>query len=119
MKRTMVSLRQTLSDADFVDADDVMISRVRCDSRLVKPGDAFAAIVGTAFDGHHFVDDAVSRGASAVILQHRIDGLPVPQCIVNDPSAAFAKLSMAVHGFPSAAVTTAGITGTNGKTTTT
>ncbi len=87
------------------------------DSRLVEPGFAFVAIPGFRRDGAEFVPEALRRGAALVVSER---GLPpdVPAAIVPDARAALAALACAVFGDPSRSMKVYGITGTNGKTTT-
>ena len=87
------------------------------DSRLVEPGFAFVAIPGFRRDGTEFVPEALRRGAALVVAER---GLPpgVPAVVVPDARAALAALARAVFGEPSAEMSVYGVTGTNGKTTT-
>jgi UDP-N-acetylmuramoyl-L-alanyl-D-glutamate--2,6-diaminopimelate ligase len=88
------------------------------DSRQVETGWAFACVPGGRFDGHDFAADAVDAGASMLIVERRLP-LDVPQIVVTDVRSAMGDAAAAVHGRPAAALTMIGITGTNGKTTTT
>jgi UDP-N-acetylmuramoyl-L-alanyl-D-glutamate--2,6-diaminopimelate ligase len=87
------------------------------DSRLVEPGFAFVAIPGFRRDGTEFVPEALRRGAALVVAER---GLPpgVPAVVVPDARAALAAMACAVFGDPSADMSVYGVTGTNGKTTT-
>ncbi|MDH5373856.1 MAG: UDP-N-acetylmuramoyl-L-alanyl-D-glutamate--2,6-diaminopimelate ligase, partial [Acidimicrobiia bacterium] len=96
---------------------DVRISDVVHDSRAVAPGVLFAAIRGFKTDGHRFVDQAISGGASAICVEEVIDDCPVPQIVVDDSRATLGRLAAQVHGLPSSRLRVVGITGTNGKTT--
>ncbi|MBZ4654714.1 MAG: UDP-N-acetylmuramyl-tripeptide synthetase [Peptococcaceae bacterium] len=96
------------------------ITDISYDSREVKPGSLFVAVPGFKVDGHKFIGDALARGASAVIIQdeaYRSDGYP--WVLVADTRKAMADLSSALYGFPSRSMNIIGVTGTNGKTTTT
>jgi len=88
------------------------------DSRTIKTGDLFVARPGTKTDGAKFVADAHARGAVAVITTKRFDNLPLPQIVLPDLAAA-SILANAYHGHPSHSFRVIGVTGTNGKTTTT
>lgn len=88
------------------------------DSRDVRPGWAFACVVGERADGHDFAGEAVAAGAVALLVERRLP-LDVPQIVVDDVRAAMGLAAAAVHGRPSERLATVGITGTNGKTTTT
>jgi UDP-N-acetylmuramoyl-L-alanyl-D-glutamate--2,6-diaminopimelate ligase len=91
------------------------------DSRKVRPGSLFVAVRGYHSDGHQFILQAVQKGAVAIIAEHA--GGPAdegaPQIIVEDSRRALALLAAAFYGHPSQRLSLIGITGTNGKTTTT
>ena len=95
------------------------VTGVTEDSRQVQPGHVFVARGGTVTDGRRFVDQAVERGAIAVVSAGPVDGCPVPVAVVPDAGAAASALAHAFHGHPSAAgrLKLLGVTGTNGKTT--
>lgn len=88
------------------------------DSRTVKPGSLYVAIRGAAADGHDFIPQAVSRGAAAVCVDHRVE-FDIPQLQVPSTRVALGPLAAAVWGHPSRSFTLVGVTGTNGKTTVT
>lgn len=88
------------------------------DSRTVKPGSLYIAIRGSAADGHDFIPQAISRGAAAVCVDHRVES-DIPQLQVPSTRAALGRLSAAVWGHPSRNFRLVGVTGTNGKTTVT
>ncbi len=88
------------------------------DSRQVEPGWAFACVPGGRFDGHDFAAAAVDAGASLLIVERRLP-LDVAQVVVTDVRQAMGHAAAAVHGSPATALTMVGVTGTNGKTTTT
>jgi UDP-N-acetylmuramoyl-L-alanyl-D-glutamate--2,6-diaminopimelate ligase len=89
------------------------------DSRAVQPGDLFAAIRGFNHDGHRYAAEAVRRGASVLLVDHPLADVAAAQLIVPDTRAAFAAAAAAFYGHPSRALRVCGVTGTNGKTTTT
>ncbi len=90
------------------------------DSRKVKPGSLFVAVRGFQSDGHQFIPQAVERGAAAVVAEHETGAAAgIQQFIVKDSRRALALLSDAFYGHPSKRLALIGITGTNGKTTTT
>ncbi|HEX9682724.1 MAG TPA: UDP-N-acetylmuramoyl-L-alanyl-D-glutamate--2,6-diaminopimelate ligase [Acidimicrobiales bacterium] len=93
------------------------VTSVTHDSRQVTDGALFAAIVGSASDGHSHAPAAVAAGARALLVERRLD-LDVPQIVVPSVRAAIGPASSTVHGHPSASLRVVGITGTNGKTTT-
>jgi UDP-N-acetylmuramoyl-L-alanyl-D-glutamate--2,6-diaminopimelate ligase len=99
----------------------VSIVAVDFDSHAVIPGSLFVAIAGLRSDGHRFCRDAVARGAVAVVAQHAPDppvDASVPVVLVPDSRRALSALAAAFAGHPSARLCVAGITGTDGKTTT-
>lgn len=96
----------------------VHLSGVRDDSRLVEPGSLFVAVRGLRVDGHDFVGQAIERGAAAVAVDHPIGDVAVPQLLVDRGAAALASAAAWWNGDPSRELLTVGITGTNGKTTT-
>jgi UDP-N-acetylmuramoyl-L-alanyl-D-glutamate--2,6-diaminopimelate ligase len=99
---------------------EVEISGVAYDSRRVKAGDLFVAVVGLNVDGHAFLADALAKGAVAVAVE-RGAGLPaeVPALRVDSTRNALAEIAAEFYGRPSRRLRLAGVTGTDGKTTTT
>ena len=96
----------------------VKISDVISDSRDVKAGTLFACITGEISDGHKFVNMAESNGACALLCEHEVDS-PLPQIIVPRVRDYLGEISSLVYDNPSAKLLMVGVTGTNGKTTTT
>jgi UDP-N-acetylmuramoyl-L-alanyl-D-glutamate--2,6-diaminopimelate ligase len=99
-------------------ASGVVIDAVVHDSRRVEPGSMYACLRGEHFDGHDFAGDAVRAGATALLTDHRLDDVAVAQIVVDDTRRRLGPIAAEVAGHPSRALTTVGITGTNGKTTT-
>ncbi len=97
---------------------EVEITGVTADSRVVRPGMLYVAVRGATVDGHHFVAEAVSRGAGAVATE-QLSGSGVAELLVEDGRRAAVSLGRAWYGDPGRRLTLIGITGTNGKTTTT
>ncbi len=96
------------------------VSSVTYDSRQAGAGSVFVALRGARADGAAFVRDAVSRGAMAIVSEAPAPaGAAVPWIRVADARLALASLSASLYGHPSEELTLVGITGTNGKTTTT
>lgn len=91
---------------------------VTMDSRTVRRGELYVAVRGSQADGHRFVPDAVKRGAAAVAVEQPA-GSGVPEIVVRDGRRAALALGAAWYGHPARRLTLVGITGTNGKTTTT
>ena len=89
------------------------------DSREVTPGSLFCCVVGQQSDGHRFANEAVTRGARALLVSRELD-IPVPQLRVDESlmRRATAEAAALIHGNPSHEIPVVGITGTNGKTTT-
>ena len=98
--------------------EDVEISGISYDTRTIRPGELFVALTGYKTDGHRFLHEAVEKGAAAVICHKAPDG-PGPWLIAGDTRAALAAVSANWFGRPADALTVIGVTGTNGKTTTT
>ncbi|MBO8142087.1 MAG: UDP-N-acetylmuramoyl-L-alanyl-D-glutamate--2,6-diaminopimelate ligase [Firmicutes bacterium] len=96
----------------------VAVRGLAYDSREVRPGDVFVCWQGLRFDGHAFAAEAARRGAVAAVTERPVEGPPV-QVVVPDGREALARLSAAFYGFPSRRLRVIGVTGTNGKTTTT
>ncbi len=93
---------------------------VAYDSRRVTAGAVFVALKGLKADGLDFVPEALRRGAALIVSESpRPDGLDVPWVVVRDGRLALALVGAEVHGHPSREIPVIGVTGTNGKTTTT
>ena len=114
-----VSLRELFGDAQFFGAKDIRVSACSADSRSCRPGDLFVALTGTTFDGHEYARQALARGAKAILAERLLPVGDVPICVVPDSRAAYGRLCQALAGNPSERLKVIGITGTNGKTTTT
>lgn len=107
-------------NAELFGEGDSLVSDVTHDSRQVKKNSLFVAIRGLTLDGHRFVNDVVRRGAAGVISEQDAPEDFVGNWLkVADARKALAKAAAAVHGAPSKELALVGITGTNGKTTTT
>jgi len=98
--------------------DEVLVTVVVHDSRDVEPGALFVAVPGLNVDGHNYISDAIERGAVAVVGTHAFEGLTVPYVRVKHAPKALALLAAAFYGFPAHKLTVIGVTGTDGKTTT-
>ncbi len=85
------------------------------DSRLLRPGMLYAAIVGSRVDGHEFLGDAAARGAAAALVSRRIESAPIPQIEVTGVVRAMGDLARAWRA--TLPVELVGVTGSNGKTT--
>ncbi len=116
-----MQLRELLSDVDVLDVrgdPTVDVRALAHDSRDVDPGTCFACIVGANADGHDHAPAAVAAGAVALLVERRL-GLTVPEARVPNVRQALGPAAARLHGFPSLAMRCLGVTGTNGKTTTT
>jgi UDP-N-acetylmuramoyl-L-alanyl-D-glutamate--2,6-diaminopimelate ligase len=123
-----VKLADLLSQVAVVEIHgkiDVDVVQISADSRTLKPGSLFVAISGSREDGVRFIPEAIKRGASAVVLstesarQVDLDSVDATVIVVTDVRAAAADLAAKFFGHPSKEMRVAGVTGTNGKTTTT
>ena len=97
---------------------DVEISGIAIDSRAVKPGHLFVAMKGGFADGHAYIQKAIENGASAVVGERELDGLSVPYLRLENPRQALTWLAAAFYNWPARKLTVIGVTGTDGKTTT-
>jgi len=98
---------------------DTTITALVVDSRRVEPGAAFLAVKGETHDGHGFVAQAIERGAAVVIVEgDRVGPLPGAVVRLRDSSTAYPELAANAHERPGDTLWLAGVTGTNGKTTT-
>jgi UDP-N-acetylmuramoyl-L-alanyl-D-glutamate--2,6-diaminopimelate ligase len=102
--------------ADF--GNNPPIANIVIDSRKVQPGDLFIAMPGGSADGHKFIPAAIEQGAAAVVGEHDISGLDVPYIRVENARRAITYLASAFHNYPGKKLTVIGVTGTDGKTTT-
>jgi UDP-N-acetylmuramoyl-L-alanyl-D-glutamate--2,6-diaminopimelate ligase len=114
------TLRKALSGASWSLFKDAEVLGVTADSRKVRPGWVFVAIPGVRDDGAKYAISALMNGAVAVVTPKKLE-LPCapPQAVVADARDAAARLAAAFHGNPSRRLKVIGVTGTNGKTTTT
>jgi UDP-N-acetylmuramoyl-L-alanyl-D-glutamate--2,6-diaminopimelate ligase len=96
----------------------VEVKELAYDSRKVEPGTLFFCVVGEKVDGHEFGARAVEEGASALVVERELTDLDVTQVVVPDSRAAMAPLAARFWSDPTGKLQVAGVTGTNGKTTT-
>lgn len=115
IKKISEELHAELNGPDTAQATDVTH-----DSRQAKPGTLFVAIKGHTMDGHRFVDDVIRRGAVGIISEYDPpSGFDGAWLKVKDAREALAKAASVIYGEPSHNLDLIGVTGTNGKTTTT
>lgn len=112
-----IELQDVLESCQFFGGAPESVTSCCSDSRRIKPGDLFTAIVGKHRDGHDFAKEAVQRGATAVLAERPLP-LGVPTCIVDDTRQAYGRVCHALAGDPTEHLRVAGITGTYGKTAT-
>ncbi|HWH36033.1 MAG TPA: UDP-N-acetylmuramoyl-L-alanyl-D-glutamate--2,6-diaminopimelate ligase [Acidimicrobiales bacterium] len=115
-------LDRLLDELEVVDvqgqATGVEVTSVGHDSRLVEPGSLFCALPGRHGDGHDHAAEAAARGAAAVLAARPVD-VDVPVVVVEDTRRQMGRAAAAFWGHPSRRLPVVGVTGTNGKTTTT
>lgn len=98
---------------------DREITGVHYDSRQVERGDLFVAMAGYETDGHRYIPMAFERGAACVLCQRAPEKGDIPYVRTGDSRGALAQIGKNWYGDPAASMTVVGVTGTNGKTTTT
>jgi UDP-N-acetylmuramoyl-L-alanyl-D-glutamate--2,6-diaminopimelate ligase len=111
------ALARDVGAVETVNPAPVTVTDVAYDARAVVPGALFVCVPGRRADGHDFAPDAVAQGAAALLVERRLE-LPVPQLVVADARGAMALAADAFFGHPTRELEVAGVTGTNGKTTT-
>jgi UDP-N-acetylmuramoyl-L-alanyl-D-glutamate--2,6-diaminopimelate ligase len=98
---------------------DTVITGIVSDSRQVQPGNLFVAMAGGSVDGHDFIPAAIVCGAAAIVGTRVAPLVKIPFLLVEDSRKALPYLSAAYHDFPARKLCVIGVTGTDGKTTTT
>jgi UDP-N-acetylmuramoyl-L-alanyl-D-glutamate--2,6-diaminopimelate ligase len=121
--RSFEQLLRSVTDAEIRGNPRVEILGLAYDSREVQPGGLFVAVKGERVDGHDFLPQARERGARAFVLQRgREHGVSPPEAgavaVVSDTRVAMAGIARAFYGDPAGQLVLAGVTGTNGKSTT-
>ena len=125
IRMSLADIAQAAGDLVSVCSGDpaVEISSVEYDSRHVKKGSLFVAVEGFTSDGHRFINSAVERGATAILVRadrsaeyRGLGEAGVAVLAAEDIRAALSRVSAAFYGFPSRSMMSIGITGTNGKT---
>ncbi|MCK5243818.1 MAG: UDP-N-acetylmuramoyl-L-alanyl-D-glutamate--2,6-diaminopimelate ligase [Desulfobacterales bacterium] len=108
-----------MKGVDTSSVTDQEILSVHCDSRNVRPGGLFVAIRGLQTDGHLYIEDAIKHKASAVVIEQGwTSSCSIPVMRVPDTRIAMSQIAAAFYGNPSKDLCVIGVTGTNGKTTT-
>jgi len=98
---------------------DTMVTGVAFRADEVREGDVFFCVQGAVHDGHEFASDALARGAAALVVEHELPSVSAPQYVVPSTRAALGHAAAEFWGRPSESMLVFGVTGTNGKTTTT
>ncbi len=119
MEEQNVRLSELLKNTEHtLFGGDADISAVTYDSRKAGPGSLFVAVRGFQTDGHEYIEKAVENGAAAILAEENGDwGVPVAVC--PDTRRGLAEAGAAFYGYPAKKLHIIGVTGTNGKTTTT
>lgn len=112
-----VSLRKVFPHSRIYGSQDIRISSCCADPHVCRRGDLFVAVESPELDGHDFADEAVRRGAKAILAERQLP-VDTPICIVPDSRDAYGHLCQTLAGHPSLHLRTIGISGTNGKTVT-
>lgn len=112
-----ISLRDTLPEGRIYGGEDIHATACSSDWRTCRPGDLYVALVDVDGDGHYEVQNAVQNGASAVLAERPLP-VGVPTCVVEDTREAFGHVCQSLAGRPSQQMRVVGVSGTNGKTTT-
>jgi len=112
------SLRELLSGyAKVSSTDERQILGLALDSRLVKPGDLFCAYAGYKEDGSKYIEDAIAKGAVAVLCSSKVEKIKdIPVFYLPDLQHIVGKLAAKFYEYPAENLTVIGVTGTNGKT---
>jgi UDP-N-acetylmuramoyl-L-alanyl-D-glutamate--2,6-diaminopimelate ligase len=117
---TLGELLEKMGDFDLHGDASARITSLTCDSRKVQPGSLFFALRGTSADGHRFIEKALAAGAAAVVLEDSAYAPTEAAWVeVTDGRSFMGRISAIFNNNPTATLPLVGITGTNGKTTTT
>ena len=116
--RELLSLPGALRLLGGARAEELQVSGISSDSRRVSKGDLFAALPGRNVDGARFLEQAIKRGAVAVLSERELAS-SIPVLVVDDVRKRLGALAQHLYGDPTRELVTIGVTGTNGKTTVT
>jgi UDP-N-acetylmuramoyl-L-alanyl-D-glutamate--2,6-diaminopimelate ligase len=104
----------------MVNIPDIPITGISIDSRLIQPGHLFVAMKGGSADGHDYIAKAIENGAVAVVGERDLDqAVPIPYIRLENPRRALSWMAAAFYNWPGRRLIVVGVTGTDGKTTTT
>lgn len=98
--------------------EEIEIEKITDDSRTVGKNILFVCVEGLTVDGHKYADKAVENGAVAIVCRHKVEGITVPQIVVEDTQRAMNEMLNRFYGNPMGRMKMIGVTGTDGKTTT-
>ena len=117
-----MKLRTLIDNINYIelvnmDNMSVEVMGLSYNSKKTVPNDLFVCLTGEHVDGHEYAEEAFNNGAIAFIVEKRLN-LDVPQIVVSDTSEIIAQISDLFYGSPSQKINLIGVTGTNGKTTT-
>lgn len=116
-----MKLKDLLKDISYstkADIGHVQIEGLSFDSHCVKQNDLYFCLNGSKVDGHNFAKEAIQKGAKALVVEHYLD-VDIPQIVVDDARASMALISANFYDNPAQKLKIIGVTGTNGKTSTT
>ena len=116
---TLSKLLENVNISNIQGNIDTKVSGIAFNSAEVKPGDVFVCISGFKTDGHKFAQDALEKGAVAVVAEKEIDGTAATVVLVENTRLALANMAAVFYDYPYKSFRLIGVTGTNGKTTTT
>ena len=121
MEKSLASLLKLLPDAKALGSVDKVITDITADSRVVQAGSLFICLRGATVDGHKFLAMAASKGAVAALVEEVPEVIPdgVTLLVVPDTRAAMEIVTPYFYDYPGKRLRMIGVTGTNGKTTTT
>ena len=112
-------LIEYLKYEDLINFKNVEISGISYNSKTTKKGDIFICLVGEHTDGHEYAQMAIDNGAAALLVEHKVEGVSVPQVQVDSTRHKIADIADRFYSSPSKGINLIGVTGTNGKTTVT
>ncbi len=112
-------LIEYLDYKDLINFKNIDITGISYNSKTTKKGDIFVCLVGEHTDGHEFAANAIENGASALLVERKVEGTKVPQVVVSSTRHKIADIADRFYSSPSKGINLVGVTGTNGKTTVT
>ena len=112
-------LIEYLDYKDLINFKNIDITGISYNSKTTKKGDIFVCLVGEHTDGHEYAKNAIENGASALLVERKVEGVKVPQIVVCSTRHKIADIADRFYSSPSKGIDLIGITGTNGKTTVT